>query len=211
MIVVAAIQAATYFRKAWKTALDMGFKRETLMACVRSTAIASIGPSCAIGVGVVALMAIIGGPLAWMRLSVIGALVYEIANVNFATEALNVTMETITPDTFAAIAFALGLSGCFWELNVVLFGSSYDKVINKITHGDTKVLNIVCVAAMMAIFARSVVPNFLTISRATYATVIGAIVCLILNWIINKSKVYALREWALPIAMLCGMFGALLF
>lgn len=211
MIIITAIQAAVYFGKAWKTALEMGFDRKTLMACVRSTAIASFGPSCAIGVGVVALTAIIGAPLAWMRLSVIGALVYEGANVEIATEALSVTAATLTPETFAAIAFAMGLSGCFWQLNVVLFAPSYDKVIAKISRGDTKVLTVICLATMTAIFARSVVPNILKISRTSYAIAIGMVVTFVLNRVITKAKMYALREWALPIAMLCGMFGALLF
>lgn len=211
MVIITMIQSFIYLKKAIKTATEMGYSKEVQMSCIRASAIASIGPSAAIGVGVVALMALLGGPVAWMRLSVIGALVYEGVTSSMATEALGVTVQSLTPDTFAATVWAMCLAGCFWQLNVVLFAPSYDKILQKVTKGDPKVLGFIVTAAMMAIFSRSVVPHFLTISRSTAATVIGALSYMVLNLVQQKSDIKWLREWTLPFAMIAGMFGALLF
>ena len=214
MVVMTLIQAFLYLKKGIKLASDMGFKKEVINKCIRSATIASIGPSCAIGVSVVALMGLIGGPMAWQRLSVVGSLVYETLTSNIAASALGVTTETMTPDAFAAVAWAMGLAGCFWQLNVILFAPSYDKGLKLITKGDTKLLNVIVLSTMMAVFSRQLVPymmNMASVTRPFAAAGIGAVLFLVLLLCIKRFKLGWLHEWALPIAMFVAMFAALLF
>lgn len=211
IVLITLIQAIVYLKRAYSAALEIGFDRHTLNRCIRSSIITSIGPSCAIGVGIVGLMKLIGGPMAWQRLSVIGALIFEGPNVAFAAEGLGITLHEITPMAFSAICWAMGLSGIFWQLNVILFAPSYDKILRKATKGDEKILSFIVLATMMAIFSRNIIPNFLVISRSTFATVIGAAVMVVMTVVSKKIKQGWISEWTLPVSMLVGMFGALLF
>ena len=211
IVLIALIQALVYLKRAYSAALEIGFDRDMLNRCIRSSIITSIGPSCAIGVGIVGLMKLIGGPMAWQRLSVIGALIFEVPNVAFAAEGLGLTLHEITPMAFAAICWAMGLSGIFWQLNVIFFAPSYDKILHKVTKGDEKILSFIVLSTMMAIFSRNIIPNFLVISRSTFATIIGAGVMVIMTLLCKKLKQDWIAEWTLPVSMLVGMFGALAF
>ena len=213
MVFVAVVQSFIYVRRAIKFAKELGYSKEVISRCIRSSAITAIGPACSIGVGVVALMGVIGGPLAWQRLSVVGALGYETITSNMATAALGVTTDQMTPQIFAAVAFAMGLAGCFWQLNAICFAPSYETVLTKISRGDTKILTLISTAAMAGITSRTAVPyalNAASTFRPFAATVIAAVIFLVMEFLIKKLNWKWLVEWSLPIAMIGAMFLALL-
>ena len=212
-VVTAIVQSFIYIRRAIKFAKELGYSKEVISKCVRSSAITAIGPACSIGVGVVALMGVIGGPLAWLKLSDVGALGYEIIVSDMATSALGVTTDSMTPQIFAAMAFAMGLAGCFWQLNAIFFAPSYETVLTKVSRGDTKVLTLISTAAMAGITSRTAIPyamNAVGTFRPFAATVIAAGLFLVIQLLIKKLNWKWLIEWSLPIAMFGAMFLTLL-
>ena len=68
MVVVA--QAVLYYRLARKNASDMGVTDENCRKAFKVGAITAIGPALSILIVMVGLMAVLGNPLTWMRLSV---------------------------------------------------------------------------------------------------------------------------------------------
>ena len=92
-----------------------------------NSAIFTILPSISILIGVVALSGVLGVPLPWIRLSVIGALHYEGAAVNAALDAFKTNV--ITNEVFVTIACVMTL-GILTGPLFCLFGfKAYDKKV----------------------------------------------------------------------------------
>ena len=83
-ILVVLVQAAIFFRTAWKRALELGFEKKDLMKVVKSSALFSVVPSLPIIISYMILMPVLGKFFAWLRLSVIGSASYETLAANMA-------------------------------------------------------------------------------------------------------------------------------
>lgn len=207
-IIVVVIQAIIYVQKAYKAGLKMGFTNSQLNAALRAGAIAAVGPAFAVAVGLIALMAIVGGPLAWQRLSVVGSLMYEVFAISLGTGALG-TGELTVP-SFVALAWALPLSAAIWQTNVALLTDKYDMLLEKASKGDPQRLAIISGAAMTGLLSKFLVEQFWTPGPGLVAMITAIVVMFILRTLAQKYKLNWFLEWCLPIAMFSGMFATLL-
>lgn len=66
------------FRKAYKHGGEIGISKEKLKTAITSSAIYSVVPSVSIVIGLFSLAAVLGVPWSWFRLSVVGAVTYEL-------------------------------------------------------------------------------------------------------------------------------------
>ena len=106
-IIYILIFCALTFRKAYGHALEIGMSKEKLRSVMVSTAIYSIVPSLSIVVGLFSLATVIGVPWAWFRLSVVGAVAYEVTAADMA--ATGAGYESIAALDFST---ALAISTC---------------------------------------------------------------------------------------------------
>src|SRR5699024_5313299 len=66
-----------FFRKSYARAIELGFSKDTLHRVIKSSIIFTIIPSIAIVIALFSLVAVLGIPWSWFRLSVVGSLAYE--------------------------------------------------------------------------------------------------------------------------------------
>ena len=85
--------------------------KEKLRKTIVSTAVFTIAPAVSILIGIVTLSKFLGIPLPWIRMSVIGALTYELPAATSTANALGISLsESITdPKTYGAIAWVMTL------------------------------------------------------------------------------------------------------
>ena len=103
---------------------------------IKRTIISSISfsvlPSIGIFIGVITMAGLLGIPLPWIRLSVIGALHYELMAASVAAEGI--TLMTLTTQDFVTIAFVMTISILWGPLFALFFFKKYQsKVIEKAT------------------------------------------------------------------------------
>ena len=98
---------ATAYRRGKEINMDVKKLRKTIL----STAIFTIAPAVSILLGVVTLSKFLGIPLPWIRMSVIGAITYELPAATSTANALGVSLsQQITdPGTYSAIAWVMTL------------------------------------------------------------------------------------------------------
>ena len=77
-LAMVALAAVYYLKKCYRHALECGVSEATMKEVVKSSITFAIVPSIAIVTGLVTLVAVIGIPYAWLRLSVIGSVAYEL-------------------------------------------------------------------------------------------------------------------------------------
>jgi len=74
-----------------------------MKSAMKSSFITSLGPSVVILTGLLSLLVTVGGPMAWMRLSFIGAVMFELMAAGFGAEAVGVKMGIDPMTPFSAI------------------------------------------------------------------------------------------------------------
>lgn len=111
VIVFVLAQSAFFLIRAYRRGKELGISTEKLKKTIVSTTVFTIAPAISILIGVVTLAKFLGIPLPWIRMSVIGAITYELPAATSTANALGVSLsETITdPKTYSAIAWVMTL------------------------------------------------------------------------------------------------------
>ena len=111
VILFVLAQSLFFLVRAWRRARELGISAEKLKKTIVSTAIFTIAPAISFLLGVVTLSKFLGIPLPWIRLSVVGALTYELPAATSTANALGVSLsEMVTdPKVYTAIAWVMTL------------------------------------------------------------------------------------------------------
>ena len=111
------IMCIVMLRKSLALGRGLGIDSAVLRKLIIASASFSFLPAFSILIGMIALSGTLGVPMAWMRLSVIGSLQYELQVTDISLQSLGYNgmadIAAITPSDFGAIALvmALGISG----------------------------------------------------------------------------------------------------
>ena len=104
-------QSVFFLVRACRRARQLGISSGKIQKTVVSTAVFTIAPAISILLGVVTLSKFLGIPLPWIRMSVIGAITYELPAATSTANALGISLsEMITdPKIYSAIAWVMTL------------------------------------------------------------------------------------------------------
>ena len=111
VILFVLAQSVFFLVRSWRRGKELGISVSKLKKTISSTAIFTIAPAVSILLGVIALSKFLGIPLPWIRMSVIGAITYELPAATSTAEALGISLsELITdPKVYTAIAWVMTL------------------------------------------------------------------------------------------------------
>lgn len=221
-----------YIIKSYKEAKSLGMDRKTLNKTIINSAVFTILPSISILIGVIALSGIIGIPLPWIRLSVIGALHYEGLAVEAAYK--DITLATMNSTQFVTIAFVMTL-GILSGPIYCLFGfKAYDKkilskarieseeIVNPEENAKPKksfgpiLFNAVFIAMICSFLAVDIakLKNVDASPIDRYIPFVVIIVTFCTNWlldiIVKKFNAQWLRNFTLGLSMVVGMAVAVI-
>lgn len=209
-------QAYIFYKKAMKTAPLVELSQEDAKKAFKVGAVSAIGPALGVFVVMLGLMAAIGGPLAWMRLSVIGAAPTELAAANMAASAMGTTLGAKDYQLvhFANAAWVMALNGSAWLLTTGLFTHKLDKLTKKVSGGDSEKMSKMALPAMCGAFgfflSRDLIKGFDPKTRAFMVSGVAAAIAMLILERISK-KFPKLVEYNLGIAMVIGMAAAVIY
>ena len=111
VVIFVLAQSAFFLVRAYRRGKQLGISAAKLKKTVVSTTVFTIAPAISILIGVVTLSKFLGIPLPWIRLSVIGALTYELPAATSTANALGISLaEMVTdPKVYSAIAWVMTL------------------------------------------------------------------------------------------------------
>jgi len=123
--------------QARKRAKAIGMNDQLLRKTVIASMSFSILPSIGIFMGVITMSGLLGIPLPWVRLSVLGALHYELLAVKIATDGVTVT--ALSTENFVTIAFVMTIAIVWGALFALFFFKKYQsKIVDKVDTSDKK-------------------------------------------------------------------------
>ena len=199
-----------YTITSYRESLKMGISKKELNTVIKSSMIFSIVPSLAIVTGLVTLVAVIGIPYGWFRLSVVGSLAYELMASNMALSALGLDITTATGEAFGTMMWAMCLPITLTiVLNLILVKPIHMKTAATIG-GDQKWQALSQTCFMTALLCALVVPMFGTVTSAlTFVT--SALCGILITVISEKTGAKWLSEFTLAISLIVAMASSLLW
>ena len=227
IVSVVLVQAVFYIRHSFRVAEKIGFEREKCILGLRAGVISAIGPSVAVFIIMVGMMSVVGTPITWLRLSIIGAAHTELTAASIGAKAMGVEFGSPEYDTIAlANSFwTMAINGSGWLIFCALATSRLEKIRNKMGGGDPHWIMLMSGAAMLGCFAymntntaASTMKSVKALAEAGKAVTIGsyapifAAVGGFLGMILMvkiAQKHSWLREYALGIALLIGLAAAM--
>ena len=150
-IIVLAIllMSAIFLTKAFKRGKAIGMDKKLMLEAVKNSAIFSIVPSIPIVIGIGIMMQYLGLAIPWIRLTVIGALQYEIAAV-YAAGAAEAAATTTTIATAVIIMTLSIISGPIFN---AVFYKKYQNKLYDIQKKNEKKMNAITGALLGGMLA----------------------------------------------------------
>ena len=213
VILFVLAQSVFFLVRAARRAKQLGISGSVVSKTIASTAVFTIAPAVAILLGVITLSKFLGLPLPWLRLSVLGALTYELPAATSTATAMNLSLSQpiADPKAYTAIAWVMTL-GIIPGIFIVLFGlkkiqggivsiKTRDAAWGEIFLTSMFLGMISAFVGMLFADVRKGLPGYIPIVVALISAAIMGVCGLLLN----KFKWTWLEQYALPISMLGAM------
>lgn len=224
VIILFVMAMSVFFMvRAWRAGIAIGMDRTKLRRTVLSSCMFTLVPSISILVGVLTLSGSLGVPLPWLRLSVIGALHYELSVADIAARAVGLSglnASEMTPEAFTTIALVMS-AGIIWGMVLtIFFNKRYTKRLQKPKNNGEKKsgksLGDVAMTAMFIGLVAAYVGSYIGIFTST-GNLLPLIVLLssaaamaVFTYFIEKKKIDWLENFSIAGSMLIGMAVAVL-
>lgn len=216
-----------FARKAKNRSKEIGMDQENIKKAIVSSVSFSILPSIGIFIGVITMSGLLGVALPWIRLSVLGALHYELLAVGQAAEG--VTAATMTVQDFVTIAFTMTIAIIWGSLFTLFFFKRYqEKIVNRPKKENKRsfsgfIFQSVFIGLVSAYFggafarifldnsSQSVIDHELTQTVVPLVVfVVSYLTMMLCDYLVNKKNVKWLESFQLSFSMLIGMASAVL-
>lgn len=205
------VQAFLFVRLSYKEARFINYPTSNLKRAVGNGMVTSIGPALAGVVVMISMMAVVGGPLTWQRLSIIGAAQTELAAANVGAQAMGTELGAAGFDvtTLALVFLIMAINGCGWLLMTTVCTSSMEKVRLKLSGGDMAWLGLLSAGATIGLFANFSAQRLLG-GKGQFAAVIVGFAA---QWVLDNlvaPKFPKIKGYNIAIALILGILVAYL-
>ena len=219
-IVIAFVMAQSVFFlvKGLKRAKAIGMDTKKINGAIKSSAIFTIAPAVAILIGVISLSKKLGVALPWLRLSIIGALTYELTAAEAAAAAVGASFNdatALTGNQYITIVVVMTLGII---VSMILCPVLCRKINNGVSTMQKKnsvwtdILLSSLFMGMISAFLGLIFGDVMTGLKGwipVFVMLVSAVVMMICGLLLKKLHWQWLQDYALPISMLAGMIMAI--
>ena len=133
LLVAVILQCIVYMRKAWKHAIELGLKPVQIKKGLTTGISISIMPTLPVLLVLLSLMPLLGIPLPWLRLSIIGSAYYETYAASTALQCVGESLQlngySVEGWVAAAWVMTVGGSACVLWSSLAIKPISMKKLI----------------------------------------------------------------------------------
>lgn len=216
------VMCVVFLVKSYRAGIAIGMDKKVLKRAITSSATFTVLPSISILLGVIALSGTLGVPFSWLRLSVIGALQYELNVAEISATSIGLTglkASEMTVQAFSTIALVMTV-GILGGVFCCIFGlKKYLGKVQKTTKqkksgkpGFGAYATIAMFIGLCSAYIGSYVGTFTSSGNYLPLVVAGisAVVMAIFEYFTQKKKMAWLDNFSVATSMLIGMIAAVL-
>lgn len=218
-IVIAFVlgQSFSFLIKAWKRARELGIAKKTLKNLSIGSALFSVAPAISILLGLISLSRFLGLPLPWLRLSVLGALTYELPAAAAVAKILNLPLDQpiMNASIYIAISWVMTLGIMAGIIVILFFQKKMENNLIKMKKKDSKWSSILMDSLFVGMIATFLGMVFADIHLGlegwipVFVMLFSALLMLIMGLLIKVFKWQWLENYAMPFSMLGAMAFAI--
>lgn len=217
VILFVLAQSVFFLVRAVRRAKQLKISGVVIRRTVISTTLFTAAPALAILISVISLSGFLGLPFPWLRLSVLGALTYELPAATTTANAigLNLSEYVATAQDFSAIAWVMTL-GIIPGIILVLFGlKKIQKGVISLRSGDKKWGTIFMDSLFLGLISAFIGLVFADVTKGTAGwtpvavAAVSALMMAICGILIKKCHITWLEQYALPLCMLAAMAASI--
>lgn len=218
VIVFVVAQSVFFLVRSYRHGIAIGMPASKLKKTIISTAIFTVAPAISILLGILTLSKFLGIPLPWIRLSVVGAITYELPAATSTATALNLSLaETITdPKAYAAIAWVMTLGIIPGLIMIPLFLKKIQGGIMKMKNKDSKWGDLFMTSLFLGMISAFLGMVFTDVRSGLlgwipiFVLLFSAVMMGICGILIKVFKMKWLENYALSISMIAAMIFAVI-
>jgi len=212
-ILTVFVLATIFFIKSWRRAVELNIPKDKLKQIIKSSIIFTIVPSLAIVIALFSLASVLGIPLSWFRLSVVGSLAYELLAAEMTVsavgyESLSQFIGTDDISLIPTVLYVMGFSIIGGIVFMIFFGKKVQTSMidyqQKNKEWGTLAMSyfMLCIGIVfLPIEATKSLPHLLTL-------ITSGLVCYIHLFIIKKFNVKWLGDFVLANSLILAMVSA---
>lgn len=205
--------AFIFFRKSYARALELGFSKKKLYTVIKSSVIFTIIPSIAIVIALFSLVAVLGIPWSWFRLSVVGSLAYELMAAEMAVtgsgyDSLSHFIQSGETTAIGTIMFVMSISILGGIVFMTIFGKKIQTTMQNYQAKDDKWGPLALSYFMLAIAVVFIPIQIFEGPVYILTLVTSAAIALLHIIVIQKFGVKWLGEFVLANSLILGMVAS---
>lgn len=206
------VQSLIYMRAAKAAGPSVGMERRELNQAFRSGAIASVGPSLAVVIVAIALLALFGTPAVLMRIGLIGSAATETASAGIAADTMGAVLggEGYNQQVFVVAFAAMSISGGAWMLATLILTPVLKRGGHKLSQVNPAAMALIPGAALLGAFSMLTLTELPKSSVHVVTVAVSAAVMGGLLFLARQLSAHWLKEWALGISILIALLVAYL-
>ena len=219
------IMCFVFLVKSYRAGIKIGMDKKVLKKTITASATFTLLPSISILLGVVALSGTLGVPFSWLRLSVVGALQYELNVAEIAAQSIGLSglrVDELSIGAFVTIALVMTVGILGGVTCCILFLKKYlgkiQKAPKKETNGKpgfgahaTTAMFVGLCAAYIGSYIGKAIPREGYDIMPLFVAVVAALVMAVFEYFIQKKGKAALENFSLAASMLVAMAAAVVF
>lgn len=210
-------QSVFFLVKAWRKARELGLETRTLKNVALGSALFTVAPAVGILLGLISLSRFLGLPLPWLRLSVLGALTYELPAAASVAKILELPMDTAVqePAVYLSITWVMTLGILSGILIILFFQKKMEGRLKTMKQKDSKWSGILMDALFVGMIATFLGMVFSDIRKGlagwipVFVMLFSAFLMLLFGLLIKRFRMKWLENYAMPLSMLGAMAFAI--
>lgn len=196
---------AVSMRRAWKRALAIGFTRKQLWGIVKSSVSCAFVPSITGLAGFFTLAPLLGIPLSWWRLSIVGSTAYEIMAAEMALNTAGVELSAASAGEYILVMYVMAIGIIGGMVMLPLFAERVHQGTIRLKQRDARWGPLGTSVFMLTVALVFVIPMILGGGTRLLTLLTSAAVTLILALLCRRFKITALNDFILAISMIAAM------
>ena len=216
------IMCFVFLMKSYRAGIKLGMDKKVLRKTITASATFTMLPSISILLGVIALSGSLGVPFSWLRLSVVGALQYELNVAEIAAQSLGLSglrVDEMSIGAFVTIALVMTVGIVGGIVCCILFLRKYLGKLQKApkkensgkpgfgAHATTAMFVGLC-AAYLGSYIGKAIPREGSDKMPLFVAIVAAAVMAVFEYFIQKKEKTALENFSLAASMLVAMAAA---
>lgn len=212
LLALVLAQCIVFMRKAWKHGLEIGMTGAEMKNGLRSGITVSILPSLPVLLVFISLMPLLGTPLVWLRLSIIGSAHYEAYAASLAVNCVGeeLVLNGYSINGWIAAAWVMTIGGSLYVLGAVIFIRPVNKLYGKAQSFDMGLVTAIGTGCLMGIMGFvSVAYGLGSFSTKGIVFLISFAVGAVIVFIHHKCpRIKWLMDFCMAISMVIAMAAA---